>query len=227
VFDLTAGKYDLVVQAGPSFTTRREETSAALTDAIRGNPQFAGVLLPLLLDTLDVPGIDKIKAHIEQIQQQNAGGPQAQKAQADMMRLQAENAALKQELALAHAQHDATKQIATMQQNMEAAKGAMERTQADAASQLKDAMNGLEQQKMAIERQNANTDRIKADAALLSAIASFKTAITPQPAPAAPGPDGQPAAAPAPAAPMSAPDLAMAVRDAIAEAHLLTHGDPQ
>src|SRR5689334_8261911 len=133
IFDLASGKYDLVVQAGPSFTTRREETSAALTDAIRSQPQFAGALLPLLLDTLDIPGIDKIKAHIEQLSQQHANGPEQQKAQADAQRMQAENLALKNDNALMKAQQAADKQIAGIHQQMADAKAGLDKQQADAA----------------------------------------------------------------------------------------------
>ena len=84
VFDLTAGKYDLVVQAGPSFTTRREETAAALTEAMRGNPQFASVLGPLLLKTLDVPGIEEISKKIEEIAAQSAPQDPAKVKMAEM-----------------------------------------------------------------------------------------------------------------------------------------------
>lgn len=84
VFDLTAGKYDLVVQAGPSFTTRREETAAALTEAMRGNPQFASVLGPLLLKTLDVPGIEEITKKIEALAAQSAPQDPAKVKMAEM-----------------------------------------------------------------------------------------------------------------------------------------------
>lgn len=182
VFDLTAGKYDLVVQAGPSYTTRREETAAALTDAIRSFPQGASALLPLLLDTLDVPGIDKIKAHIEQLAAQSANSPEQMKQQAEAQKLMAENAALKNQLALEKAQAAADKQIAAMQKQVAAAQAELDSQQAalkvqqtEAQSAMEKAMGGLEQQKLAIEQQNADTARIKADADLISA----KTAAAP------------------------------------------------
>lgn len=71
VFDLTAGKYDLVVQAGPSFTTRREETAAVLTDIIRAMPPAASVLAPTLFKVLDVPGIEEIQEKLAQVAEQS------------------------------------------------------------------------------------------------------------------------------------------------------------
>src|SRR4051812_3017872 len=41
VYDITAGKYDLTVAAGPSYTTRREEVTAILTDVMRSVPDSA------------------------------------------------------------------------------------------------------------------------------------------------------------------------------------------
>lgn len=102
VFDLTAGKYDLVVQAGPSFTTRREETAAALTEAMRGNPQFASVLGPLLLKTLDVPGIEEITKKIEALAAQSAPQDPAKIKMAEMAaQLEADKAKAQSDFVLA------------------------------------------------------------------------------------------------------------------------------
>lgn len=102
VFDLTAGKYDLVVQAGPSFTTRREETAAALTEAMRGNPQFGAVLGPLLLKTLDVPGIEEISKKIEALAAQSAPQDPAKIKMAEMAaQLEADKAKAQNDLILA------------------------------------------------------------------------------------------------------------------------------
>ena len=83
IFDLTVGKYDLVVQAGPSYTTRREETAAALTDIIRAMPQSAAVLAPTLFKALDVPGIEEIQAKLEQVAEQSKPPDPAQAKMAE------------------------------------------------------------------------------------------------------------------------------------------------
>lgn len=102
IFDLTAGKYDLVVQAGPSFTTRREETAAALTEAMRGNPQFSSVLGPLLLKTLDVPGIEEITKKIEALAAQSAPQDPAKVKMAEMAaQLEADKAKAQNDFQLA------------------------------------------------------------------------------------------------------------------------------
>lgn len=60
IFDLTEGKYDLTVEAGPSFTTKREEAANQMLELIRAFPQAAPVLGDLLAENLDWPGADKV-----------------------------------------------------------------------------------------------------------------------------------------------------------------------
>ncbi|MBV8593346.1 MAG: hypothetical protein JOZ27_03480, partial [Caulobacteraceae bacterium] len=80
VFDLTQGKYDLTVEAGPSFTTKREEAASQMLDLIRAFPQAAPVLGDLLAENLDWPGADKIaerlKLLLPSVLQPNGGQPQ-------------------------------------------------------------------------------------------------------------------------------------------------------
>ena len=63
--NLTAGKYDLTVTTGPSFTTRREEAAMQMTEMIRAFPQSAMVVGPELAKNLDWPGADKIAEKLE------------------------------------------------------------------------------------------------------------------------------------------------------------------
>lgn len=60
VYDLTVGKYDLVVEAGPSYTTRRQESADMLTSYIQAAPQAAGILGPVLVKLSDMPDGEKI-----------------------------------------------------------------------------------------------------------------------------------------------------------------------
>ncbi|MEI9890937.1 MAG: hypothetical protein WDN45_10490 [Caulobacteraceae bacterium] len=48
VYDLSVGKYDLTVEAGPSFTTRREEAANQMIQLIQAFPAAAPVLGDLL-----------------------------------------------------------------------------------------------------------------------------------------------------------------------------------
>ncbi len=63
--DITAGKYDLTVTTGPSFTTRREEAAFQMTEVIRALPESAMVIAPHLAKNLDWPGADEIAEEME------------------------------------------------------------------------------------------------------------------------------------------------------------------
>jgi hypothetical protein len=63
--DLTSGKYDLTVTTGPSYTTKREEAAASMTEMIRAFPPSAQVVGPLLAKNLDWPGADEIAEKLE------------------------------------------------------------------------------------------------------------------------------------------------------------------
>ena len=87
VYDLAAGKYDLTVEAGPSFTTRREEAASQMIELIRAFPEAAPVLGDLLAKNLDWPGADEIAQRLKallppQLQAQGPGASPALKDQA-------------------------------------------------------------------------------------------------------------------------------------------------
>lgn len=102
IYDLSAGKYDITVESGPSFTTRREEAAQQMMDLLQAFPAAAPMIGDLLAKNLDWPGADEIAERLKAM----AGGgadPQAlarlqqehQQAQQENMRLQAENAQIK------------------------------------------------------------------------------------------------------------------------------------
>lgn len=105
--DLTAGKYDLTVEAGPSFTTRREETAAQITEMIRAFPQAAPILGGPLAKNLDWPGAQEISEKLEKMDptNQQQGIPpqmqeQIQKFQMEFQKIKAENEQLKADKAI-------------------------------------------------------------------------------------------------------------------------------
>src|SRR6202012_4661006 len=65
VFDLTVGKYDLTVEAGASFTARREEAASQMIALTQAFPQAAPVLGDLLAKNLDWPGADEIAQRLK------------------------------------------------------------------------------------------------------------------------------------------------------------------
>ncbi|MDR9813103.1 portal protein [Rhizobium hidalgonense] len=75
--DLTAGKYDLTVTTGPSFTTRREEAAMQMTEFVRAFPAAAPVIGDILAMNLDWPGADEIADRLKKINPalQNKGLP--------------------------------------------------------------------------------------------------------------------------------------------------------
>lgn len=96
--DLSAGKYDLTVTTGPSFTTRREEAAFQMTEMMRALPASAPVLGKHLAKNLDWPGADEIAEELEQMAQPQIPPElqqQIEDGKAEIERLQQENLKLK------------------------------------------------------------------------------------------------------------------------------------
>jgi hypothetical protein len=79
VNDLTAGKYDVVVTTGPSFSTRREEAAALWAEMAGQFPAIIGVAGDLIAKSTDLPYSDEIAKRLQmllppEIQQQIAEG---------------------------------------------------------------------------------------------------------------------------------------------------------
>lgn len=63
--DLTAGKYDLTVSQGPSFTTQREESREAMLQMMQANPQVSALIGDLYAKAQDWPGADDIAKRLK------------------------------------------------------------------------------------------------------------------------------------------------------------------
>lgn len=63
--DMSAGKYDLTVTAGPSFTTRREEAAYQMTEFVRAYPNAAPVIGDLIAKNSDWPDADTVSERLE------------------------------------------------------------------------------------------------------------------------------------------------------------------
>ncbi len=77
IFDLSVGKYDLAVDAGPSFTTRREEAASQMLDLVRVFPAAAPIIGDLLVKNLDWPGADEIAERLQTLVPQLTGAADA------------------------------------------------------------------------------------------------------------------------------------------------------
>jgi hypothetical protein len=101
VYDLTAGRYDLTVSSGPSFTSRREEAATQMIELIRAYPAAAPVIGDLLARNLDWPGADEIATRLAALlpAQVRGASPETQAAQAQLNQLGQALAAAKAEIA--------------------------------------------------------------------------------------------------------------------------------
>jgi hypothetical protein len=113
IYDLSAGKYDLIVKAGPSFASQREEFFSMATELMRAYPPAAGVLAGPILKNYDMPDAeeiadkleaqsqpqqipDEVKQGIQQLQQHaQQTGQELQQAQAQLQEMANENQQLK------------------------------------------------------------------------------------------------------------------------------------
>lgn len=92
VYDLSVGEYDVVIDTGPSVTTRREELSIQMTEFAKVYPQMMPAIGDIIIKSLDWPNADIIAERFKKMQQESSRMSQLEK---DFQRLQAENIALK------------------------------------------------------------------------------------------------------------------------------------
>lgn len=65
--DLTRGKYDVVVQTGPSYSTKRQEAADSILQFVQAVPQAGGVIGDLLAKNMDWPGAEKIAERLKKL----------------------------------------------------------------------------------------------------------------------------------------------------------------
>jgi len=101
IYDLSAGKYDLTVRSGPSFTSRREEAATQMIELIRAYPAAAPLIGDLLARNLDWPGADEIATRLAAMLPPQAKGPapEVEAAKAQLGQLAQALAAAKAEVA--------------------------------------------------------------------------------------------------------------------------------
>lgn len=153
IYDLSAGKYDLIVKAGPNYTSQREQTRAELVDIMRSFPDAAPILGPMYLRASDWPGADEAAEKLEQVAQGITGGGDGQ-AQAEQVK--------QYEDALSQAQ----KAIADLQQKL--AEATDQRAQIDAA---------LKARELEIRHVEASAKATSAQADMLRAQSERETAF--------------------------------------------------
>jgi hypothetical protein len=108
VFDLSVGTYDLVVTAGPNFTTKRAEAAQGMLEFVQRVPNAAAALGDLIAKAQDWPDADEVAERLQKLlppQLQGQAQPDPAAAMAAQMQQQqaalaAEQAAAQQKLAM-------------------------------------------------------------------------------------------------------------------------------
>lgn len=67
IYDLNAGRYDVVVQAGPSFTTKRDESAQQMLAFTQAFPAAGPVMGDVLVKALDWPDAEKVAARFQKM----------------------------------------------------------------------------------------------------------------------------------------------------------------
>ena len=157
-YDLTVGKYDVTVKAGPSFTTRREEAANQMIEMVRAFPQAAPIMGDILADSLDWPRADEIAKRLKTLLPPNLQGE--------------EDGPDPQVLAMQQQMQEGLKAYQQMGQELEALKA----SKAIEAEKLKiDQMKAqADVAKVDIEKFKAETDRFAAEAEARKDIAEAK-----------------------------------------------------
>ena len=157
-YDLTVGKYDVTVKAGPSFTTRREEAANQMIEMVRAFPQAAPIMGDILADSLDWPRADEIAKRLKTLLPPNLQGE--------------EDGPDPQVLAMQQQMQEGLKAYQQMGQELEALKA----SKAIEAEKLKiDQMKAqADVAKVDIEKFKAETDRFAAEAEARKDVAEAK-----------------------------------------------------
>lgn len=149
VFDLGVGRYDVTVDAGPSFTSRREETANQMIELIRSYPDAAPLIGDVLVKNLDWPEAEEIAERLKRMLPQQAMGEDAippemkqmiAEGQEAIQTLTAENQKLTQEAEMGKHQQA----MAKMQQQLQDQAHQMELQEKDLVIQRMQAIEAVE-----------------------------------------------------------------------------------
>lgn len=90
VYDLTTGKYDVAVDIGPGYTTKRQEAATQMIEFSRVNPQAAALISDLIAKNLDWPGAQEISERFKAMLPPQITGenPQIQQLQQQLQQMQ-------------------------------------------------------------------------------------------------------------------------------------------
>lgn len=104
IYNLGVGVYDLVVDTGPSYATKRQEAAGGMKDIVQGNPALWQVGGDLLVKNLDWPGADEFSKRLRKtidpkfLEDEDAVDPKQEEMKAKVQQSQQMMQAAQQEL---------------------------------------------------------------------------------------------------------------------------------
>ncbi|MDE2415242.1 MAG: hypothetical protein KGM60_10835, partial [Comamonadaceae bacterium] len=152
IYDITAGKYDVTCEVGPSFSTKREEAASQMMELGKMFPPMMQVAGDLLVKNLDWPGADDIADRLKAMLP-----PQLQGQSPQVMQMQQQ---------MQHMDQMAKQAVAQLQQQLGQAQQEVQRVQAEEQRTHTDAMTAA--RKLEIEAYNAVTKRMQVTAPAMS-----------------------------------------------------------
>ena len=170
VYNLNCGKYDVVVVAGPSYTTRRLESADAMMEISRGNPEFLGKFGDIIFKAQDWPGAEQVAERFKkmlppELQEQDDQNEKAtlakqtqQVQEAVKMIGQREAELQAQEQAIAQAAQETEAQAKAAQAIEQRAKDAKRAAEAE-VEKLNAAMDALENERKIFDLQRKIADQ--------------------------------------------------------------------
>jgi len=156
--DMTSGAYDVVMEQGPNYATKREQAQDGMTEFIRAFPPAAPVMGDLYAKAMDWPNAEQIGERLEEL----LPPPIKAKMQADRMKReqasgQPPSPEMQQEMAAQQAAQQQAQQAQAMQ--MAEAQAKVEEAQARAVKAKADAEKAVaDAEKAKYEAQRAKAD---------------------------------------------------------------------
>jgi hypothetical protein len=151
IFNPTIGTYDVVIDTGPSYMTKRTEGAAQMAQIAQGNPEIMQVAGDLIFKSMDVPYADEIGERMKKMlppQLQDEQGQQEIPPQAQQAMKMAQDRIMQQDQV-----------IQQMQQELQTKQGEEQKQALDAQRAQLDSENAA--LKLRIDQYNAETARIK------------------------------------------------------------------
>lgn len=156
ICDLGVGKYDLTVETGPNYATKREEVTERLTQLCQAFPEAAPILGDIIVKNMDIPDADKIAQRLHAllppaVLAAEGGGQQ------DPMQHPAVQQVLQQGQQVIQQQGQQLQQVGQQVQQL-----TQQLQTAEMALQQSKQANDLKAQELQIKGFEAQTDRLRA-----------------------------------------------------------------